>query len=92
MKFQTIRFQYLTTDLLSMLGAAAVHAGGEEALTKESQNPVANTTSLRLENNLEFGVGPENARVNRLNLKPVYPVNLGKPNLIDRAEKVSRSP
>jgi hypothetical protein len=70
--------------MLLMLVAATAHADGEEALAKESQNPVADIISLPLENNLDFGVGPEDARVNTLNLKPVYPVNLGKLNLINR--------
>ena len=81
---EKIRSRYLTTGMLLMLVAASAHADGEEALAKESQNPVANIISLPLENNLDFGVGPEDARVNTLNLKPVYPVNLGTLNLINR--------
>jgi hypothetical protein len=67
------RFGYLMTVLLLMLVIEAAHAAGEEALAKESQNPVANIISLPFENNLSFGVGPEDGRVNTLNLKPVYP-------------------
>ena len=78
------RFGYLILGLLLMLVIEATHAAGEEALAKESQNPVANIISLPFENNLSFGVGPEDARVNTLNLKPVYPVQLGELNLINR--------
>ena len=81
---EKIRFRYLTTGMLLILAAATAHAGGEEALAKESQNPVANLISLPLENNLNFGVGPEDARVNTLSLKPVYPVQLGELLLINR--------
>ena len=80
----TYRYGHLITALLLILVAATARADGEEALAKESQNPVADIISLPLENNLEFGVGPEDARVNTLNLKPVYPINLGKLNLINR--------
>jgi hypothetical protein len=69
----------LITGLLIILVAATARADGEETLAKESQNPVANIISLPFENNLNFGVGPEDARVNTLNLKPVYPVQVGKP-------------
>lgn len=56
----------------------------QEDLSKESQNPIGNLISVPLENNFEFGVGPEDATVYVLNLKPVYPVNFGKVNLINR--------
>lgn len=56
----------------------------QEELAKKSQNPIGNLISVPLENNFEFGVGPEGATVYVLNLKPVYPVNLGKVNLINR--------
>ena len=57
-------------------------ADGQEDLAKESQNPIGNIISLPFENNFEFGVGPEDAFVYTLNVKPVYPVNLrkGKPD------------
>jgi hypothetical protein len=56
----------------------------QEELAKKSQNPIGNLISVPLENNFEFGVGPEGATVYVLNLKPVYPVNLGTWNLINR--------
>lgn len=80
----TYRSGHLITGLLLLLVVAAAHASGEEALAKDSQNPVANLISLPLENNLNFGVGPEDARVNTLHLKPVYPVQLGELLLINR--------
>jgi len=45
---------------------------------------IGNIVSLPFENNFDFGVGPEDALVYTLNLKPVYPLNLGKVNLINR--------
>ena len=61
---------------------AITPAMAQEDLAKESQNPIGNLISLPFENNTSFGVGPEDAFVYVLNLKPVYPVNLGKWNLI----------
>lgn len=86
MKFRPVTYRYaqLITTLLLMLVAAIARADGEEALAKESQNPVANIISLPFENNVNFGVGPEDAVVNTLNLKPVYPLTLGALNLINR--------
>ena len=59
-------------------------ADDQEDLAKESQNPIGNIISLPFENNFDFGVGPKDAFVYSLNLKPVYPVNFGKVNLINR--------
>jgi hypothetical protein len=63
-------------------------AGETEDLAKESQNPIGNIISLPFENNFAFGVGPEDAFVYTLNLKPVYPMTFGKvwkdPYVVDR--------
>ena len=59
-------------------------ADDQEDLAKESQNPIGNIISLPFENNFDFGVGPEDALVYKLNLKPVYPMTFGKVNLINR--------
>jgi hypothetical protein len=61
-----------------------VVADAQKNLAKESQNPIGNIISLPFENNFDFRVGPENASVYTLNIKPVYPLNLGKVNLINR--------
>jgi hypothetical protein len=53
-------------------------------LAKQSQNPVGSLISVPLENNFYFGIGPKDAFWYVLNLKPVYPVNLGNLNLINR--------
>jgi hypothetical protein len=56
----------------------------DQNLAKQSQNPVGNIISLPVENNLYFDVGPTDKKVNALLMKPVYPVSLGKYNLINR--------
>ena len=54
-------------------------------LAKASQNPVGNMVSLPFQNNTSFGIGPEDAVSNTLNIQPVYPVPLSpKWNLINR--------
>lgn len=72
----------VTCLVLAILTSAGADA--QEDLAKESQNPIGNIISLPFENNLNFGVGPEDAFVYSLNIKPVYPLNLGKANLINR--------
>jgi len=73
----------IATGLVLAVATFAV-ADNQEDLAKESQNPIGNIISLPFENNFDFGVGPQDAVVYKLNLKPVYPLNLGKANLINR--------
>jgi hypothetical protein len=77
--FSTICILTLMTHLV-----AESVADETEDLAKESQNPIGNLISVPFENNLNFGIGDENATEYVLNLKPVYPVSLGKVNLINR--------
>ncbi len=54
-------------------------------LAKQAQNPLANLISLPFQNNTFFGVGPEDAVANDLNIQPVYPIEIaGKVNMINR--------
>ena len=57
---------------------------GDGDLARASQNPVAAMISLPMKNKLNFGLGEEDAFAYELELQPVYPVNLGKWNLINR--------
>jgi hypothetical protein len=56
----------------------------QEELAKQSQNPLGTIISAPFENNVSFGIGPSDATAYLLNFKPVYPVNLGDWNLINR--------
>jgi len=56
----------------------------QEELARASQNPVAAMISLPLKNRFSFGAGSEDAFTYELEMQPVYPVNLGKFNLINR--------
>ena len=53
-------------------------------LAKQSQNPLGTLISLPFENNFYTGIGPSDASVYALNFKPVYPVNIGDWNIINR--------
>lgn len=60
-------------------------SGSEKAaaLAKEAQNPIANLISLPLQNNTNFGYGPQGQRTqNVLNIQPVIPVPLSKDLLL----------
>lgn len=73
---------------VSVLWIAAAPAFSEEEtepasnanveLAKKSQNPLGNLISVPFEHNFEGDVGPEDGNVYFLNLKPVYPVDLGE--------------
>jgi len=56
----------------------------EEELAKQSQNPLGTIISAPFENSFIFGIGPSDATAYVLNMKPVYPVNFGEWNLINR--------
>jgi hypothetical protein len=56
-----------------------------EALAKASQNPVADMISVPIQNNMNFGFGPESKMQNIMNIQPVIPFSLNKDwNLITR--------
>ncbi len=70
-----------------IIATSAVH--GQEAkdsdLAKQAQNPIANLISLPLQNNTNFGIGPDDETQNILNIQPVWPITLNEDwNLITR--------
>jgi hypothetical protein len=60
-------------------------ATNTDALRKAAQNPIANLISVPVQNNNNFGVGPDNRTQDVLNIQPVIPTQLGENwNLITR--------
>lgn len=56
-----------------------------EALAKKTQNPVADLISVPLQNNFNFGVGPEEKMAWVMNVQPVIPVHVSEDwNVITR--------
>lgn len=54
-------------------------------LAKQAQNPIANLISLPLQNNTNFGIGPDDETQNIINIQPVWPVSISDDwNLITR--------
>jgi hypothetical protein len=56
----------------------------DQDLAKKSQNPIGNMISLPIQNNTYFSVGPSDEWANSFQLQPVYPINFGSVNLINR--------
>jgi hypothetical protein len=70
---------------LLFLPLRAVRADGAEDLAKKTQNPVSDLISLPFQNNMNFGVGPDDDIQNILNIQPVAPFRLTEDwNLITR--------
>lgn len=70
----------LAALLLTPIGVAGP-ARAEEAnteLAKKTQNPVADLISIPLQNNMNFGIGPNHRTQNVLNVQPVIPFNLNQ--------------
>lgn len=63
---------------------APVFGLADEDLAKQSQNPLGTIISSPFENNVYFGIGPSDSTAYALTWKPVYPVDLGDWNLINR--------
>jgi hypothetical protein len=70
--------------LLCIFGANGIGFTADEDLAKASQNPIGNMISLPMQNNTYFNVGPSEEWANSFQLQPVYPINFGSVNLINR--------
>jgi hypothetical protein len=51
-------------------------AASQEALARAAQNPIANMISVPLQNNFNFGIGPNDVTQWNLNVEPVIPISL----------------
>jgi len=87
LRLTTILIAALTIlGIVALPNAARAEDKGTEDLAKASQNPISTLISVPFENISSFNNGPEDAYVNILNIKPVYPLNLSENwNLINRA-------
>jgi len=60
-------------------------AAGTDALRKAAQNPIASLISVPVQNNNNFGIGPDSRIQDILNIQPVIPARVGANwNLITR--------
>src|SRR5256886_6274482 len=60
-------------------------ATNSDALRKAAQNPIASLISVPVQNNTNFGIGPDDRSQGVLNIQPVIPVRLNEHwNLITR--------
>lgn len=63
----------------------AQQQASNEALAKKTQNPVSDLISVPLQNNFDFGVGPEDKMVWMMNIQPVVPFRISEDwNIISR--------
>ncbi len=77
------RSAIIAMGCLLLLTMAAM-ADETEELAKKSQNPIGDIISLPLEFKAAFNAGSRSNTIYNMDIKPVYPVNLGRWNLINR--------
>lgn len=70
--------------LLFIFVTNVVGLAADEDLAKASQNPTGNMISLPMQSNTYFNVGPSKEWANSFQLQPVYQINFGSVNLINR--------
>jgi hypothetical protein len=69
-----------------LINPARSEENGTQDLAKQSQNPISTLISVPFENISSFNNGPNNAYVNTMLIKPVYPLKITENwNLINRA-------
>ncbi|MEA1889668.1 MAG: hypothetical protein U9N50_07820, partial [Pseudomonadota bacterium] len=69
---------------LFLLIAGSIQTTAHAGATEDSMNPLSTVISIPFENNTLFNIGPSESTANILNVKPVFPVNMGDWNLINR--------
>ena len=75
----------ITVPLLTTAAFTAEAQESDSELAKKTQNPVADLISIPIQNNMGFGIGPNNRTRNDLNIQPVVPFELNSEwNLITR--------
>jgi len=77
----------LMTITLMTVTSNPVHAQGTQDdadLAKQAQNPLASLISVPVQDNISFGMGPNDRTQNVANIQPIIPFNLGSVSLITR--------
>jgi hypothetical protein len=80
-----IMYAVVASFVFILIITTGAFAEDEANLAKQAQNPIANLISLPLQNNTNFGIGPEDETQNILNIQPVLPFGITESlNLITR--------
>ena len=81
---KSVKLTLVAAILTVSIGHQALAANKDENLAAESMNPLSSLIAVPFENNILFNLGPSKSTANVLNIKPVFPINFGEWNLINR--------
>jgi len=83
LKFQLL-IRFITVTFIAFCFCITLVYADDQELARASQNPVAAMISVPMKNKFHFNAGPEDAFIYEMELQPVYPMNFGEINLINR--------
>ena len=73
------KVKYYLTFLIIVFLVAGTGFGQEPSesdLAKQAQNPIASLISVPIQNNTNFGIGPNDETQNVMNIQPVWPFSI----------------
>lgn len=80
----SLRLMVIAAFFITLTAPLIFAAESDDALAAESMNPLSTMIAVPFESNVLLNVGPSKSSAYVMNIKPVFPINFGDWNLINR--------